>query len=149
MMALLGVASSLLLAAGLFVSAAVDTVKLLLEHFTHGPHRISSHMLAIEAVEQADTYLIATALLITGFGLYELFVAPLRVPAALSARTLDDLKRKLLGVTVVVLAVDFLADAAEWEGQTDLLHEALAYGVIILAIAVFELVHALQARKHS
>lgn len=56
---------------------------------------------------------------------------------ALGCFDFDDLKSKLLGVVVVVLGVQFLAQVLSWDGKTDLLSFGAAVAVVILALAFF------------
>lgn len=44
----------------------------------------------------------------------------IQLPDWLEIHTLDDLKDKLIGVIVVVLAVLFLGQIVAWDGQRDL-----------------------------
>jgi uncharacterized membrane protein YqhA len=55
-----------------------------------------------------DAILLGTVLLVIGYGLYELFIdAELDVPLWLRVDDLDDLKSKLIGVVVAIIAVVF------------------------------------------
>ncbi len=71
--------------------------------------------LAIESVQLADYFLIATALYIVAVELYELFVGELTLPPHpnwLRVTSIDALKDRLIGVIITVLAVTLLAVAA-------------------------------------
>ncbi|NTU98251.1 MAG: YqhA family protein, partial [Chlorobiaceae bacterium] len=62
--------------------------------------------LALGFIENADIFLIGTVLYIMSLGLYELFIDDsIALPEWLVIHTLDDLKDKLIGVIVVVMAV--------------------------------------------
>ena len=63
----------------------------------------------VEVLTAVDAILLGTVLLVIGYGLYELFIdAEIEVPLWLRVRDLDDLKSKLIGVVVAILAVVFV-----------------------------------------
>ncbi|NCX36586.1 MAG: YqhA family protein, partial [Actinobacteria bacterium] len=63
----------------------------------------------VEVLTAVDAILLGTVLLVIGYGLYELFIdAEIEVPQWLRVRDLDDLKSKLIGVVVAILAVVFV-----------------------------------------
>ena len=67
-----------------------------------------------------DTLLLATVLLVIGYGLYELFVdSEVQLPPWLEIRDLDDLKNKLIGVVVAIIAVVFLGQLVDnnWSNE--------------------------------
>ena len=83
--------------------------------------------LALEFIEIVDLFLLGTVMLMIALGLYELFIdADLQLPDWLQIRTFDDLKHKLIGVVIVVLAVLFLGHGVAWDGQRDLLRLEVA-----------------------
>ena len=47
---------------------------------------------------------------------------------------LDDLKGKLIGVIIVLLAVTFLGDVVTWDGSQSILWLGLATGLVLLAL---------------
>ena len=68
----------------------------------------------VSVLTAVDTLLLATVLLVIGYGLYELFVdETVELPAWLQIHSLDDLKGKLIGVVVAVIAVVFLGELVE------------------------------------
>lgn len=96
-------------------------------------------VLAVEAIHLADYFLIATALYIVAVGLYELFIGEVNLPGRLGwlkVRNLDELKDRLIGVVVTVLAVTFLGIAAEWTGDA-VLPFGMALAAMIVALGVF------------
>ena len=63
----------------------------------------------VEVLTAVDAILLGTVLLVIGYGLYELFIdADLEVPQWLRVYDLDDLKSKLIGVVVAIIAVVFV-----------------------------------------
>ncbi len=59
----------------------------------------------IDLLGVIDLYLLATVQLIVVLGLYELFVGDLDLPDWLEAKSLDDLKKPLIDMLVVCVAV--------------------------------------------
>lgn len=94
--------------------------------------------LILAAIELVDLFLLATVLYVIAVGLYELFVDDqLPLPPWLEIHTLDDLKDKLIGVVVVVMAVLFLGQLISWDGQRDLLGVGGGIALVIAALAYF------------
>ena len=94
--------------------------------------------LILAAIELVDLFLLATVLYVIAIGLYELFVDDqLPLPKWLEIHTLDDLKDKLIGVVVVVMAVLFLGQLISWDGQRDLLGVGGGIALVIAALAYF------------
>lgn len=85
-----------------------------------------------------DTLLLATVLLVIGYGLYELFVdSSVRLPAWLEIRSLDDLKAKLIGVVVAVIAVVFLGYLVDAKDANDVMLIGIGAGVVVVGLAAF------------
>jgi len=57
------------------------------------------------------TFLIGTVLYITAVGFYQLFIQEIQFPGWLRIDSTEELETNLIGVTVVVLAVNFMAIA--------------------------------------
>ncbi|WP_041463873.1 YqhA family protein [Pelodictyon luteolum] len=94
--------------------------------------------LVLGFIENADLFLVATALYIMALGLYELFIDDtVPMPEWLQIHTLDDLKDKLVGVIVVVMAVLFLGHAVTWHGESTILYLGGAIGAVIASLALF------------
>ncbi len=148
----LGVFSSILVSLFLFIAVTVRTVTLLIEEVPRlglGTED-ATKTLVVAAIEQADTVLIAAALLIIGIGLYELFIGQIEnVPHWLEVKTLDDLKEKLISLIVAVLAVNFFIYVSEWDGQSDILSLGLAIGAVVLSLASFNLIKAATKGKED
>lgn len=62
----------------------------------------------VQIVEYVHTFLIGTVLYITAVGLYQLFVNEIKFPGWLKIDSTEELETNLIGVTVVVLAVNFM-----------------------------------------
>ena len=54
-------------------------------------------------------FLVGTVLFITSLGIYELFIQPLPLPPWLKTHNIEELELNLVGLTIVVLAVNFLS----------------------------------------
>ncbi len=85
-----------------------------------------------------DTLLLATVLLVIGYGLYELFVdSEITLPKWLVTNNLDDLKNKLIGVVVTIIAVVFLGQLVDNQSGMDVLLAGAGSGALILGLAAF------------
>lgn len=85
-----------------------------------------------------DTLLLATVLLVIGYGLYELFVdSGVRLPPWLEIRSLDDLKAKLIGVVVAIIAVVFLGVLVHSTDPNDVMLIGIGAGAVVIGLAAF------------
>jgi uncharacterized membrane protein YqhA len=85
-----------------------------------------------------DTLLLATVLLVIGYGLYELFVdSSVRLPPWLAIRSLDDLKAKLIGVVVAIIAVVFLGVLVDSTDANDVMLIGVGAGAVVIGLAAF------------
>lgn len=134
---ILGTIASLALSLTLFVVILGRGVVVIAE----APAAVASvkalKLLVVDCIELADLTLLAVALYIVGLGLFELFIAPVRMPDWLLITSLDDLKSKLINIVVVALGVSFFGQVVTWDGVTNLLPLGVAVGIVILALAAF------------
>jgi uncharacterized membrane protein YqhA len=93
--------------------------------------------ITIALVEIVDVFLIATTLLVFSLGIYELVVGDLPLPDWMQIHNLHDLKAKLGGLLVLVMAVKFLEKLAEWQDGLETLFFALAIGVVAAVLIAF------------
>lgn len=85
-----------------------------------------------------DTLLLATVLLVIGYGLYELFVdSSVKLPPWLEIRSLDDLKAKLIGVVVAIIAVVFLGVLVDAKDPNDVMLIGIGAGAVVIGLAAF------------
>lgn len=136
---LIAVAGSMLGSVALILYGGAEAVMTIV-HFIEAPAIDSkgAKVLALAFIEIIDLFLLGTVFLIISLGLYSLFIdKDLRLPSWLVIQTLDDLKSKLLGVVVVVMAVLFLGQVVSWDGQRDLLGFGVAIGAVIIALTWF------------
>ncbi|OWY21897.1 hypothetical protein C7N43_16895 [Sphingobacteriales bacterium UPWRP_1] len=94
--------------------------------------------LVVALIEAIDVYLLATVFYIIALGLFELFVDNrLDLPDWLEINNLDDLKKKLIGVLVLVLGVLFLGQVAQWDGERNLMGLGVGIAGVITALTFF------------
>lgn len=118
-------------------------VELLLDAFGFAKEAVEpgEGVIIFEVVEHVHIFLIGTVLYITAVGLYQLFIHEIPFPEWLKIDNTEELETNLIGVTVVVLAVNFMG--AVFVGGTDNL---LQYGAgIALPIAALGLFVSLRA----
>jgi uncharacterized membrane protein YqhA len=113
-----------------FAEAADDVAHLELD--SAGVKKVS-----VEVISLVDLFLLGTVLYVVAVGLYQLFVDPhLPTPRWLKITDLDDLKERLLGTVVVLLAVSFLGYVVTWDGTFNVLGVGAAIGVVLVAMAL-------------
>jgi uncharacterized membrane protein YqhA len=93
--------------------------------------------ITIALVEIVDAFLIATMLLVFSLGIFELTIGDLPLPDWMEIHNLHDLKAKLSGLLVLVMAVKFLEKLAEWQNGLETLFFALAIGVVAAVLIAF------------
>ena len=92
----------------------------------------------VEVLTAVDAILLGTVLLVIGYGLYELFVdADIEVPAWLQVRDLDDLKSKLIGVVVAIIAVVFVGIFVDAKRGADVISYGVGAGALVVGLAIF------------
>jgi len=94
----------------------------------------------VDVLASIDAILLGTVLLVIGFGLYELFVdTNITVPDWLEINNLDDLKAKLIGVIVAIIAVIFVGELVDAESANDVMYYGIGSGAVVIALAAFSL----------
>jgi uncharacterized membrane protein YqhA len=93
--------------------------------------------ISIALIEIVDSFLIATTLLVFGLGIYELVISELPLPDWMRIHNLHDLKAKLGGLLVLVMAVKFLEKLVEWKDGLQTLFFALAIAVVAAVMIAF------------
>jgi uncharacterized membrane protein YqhA len=85
-----------------------------------------------------DAILLGTVLLVIGYGLYELFIdTEIEVPLWLRVEDLDDLKSKLIGVVVAILAVVFVGVFVDSNRSDDVISYGVGAGALVVGLAFF------------
>jgi len=93
--------------------------------------------ISVEIISLVDLFLLGTVLFVVAIGLYQLFVDPrLPTPRWLIIADLDDLKERLLGTVIVLLAVSFLGYVVTWDGTFNLLGVGAAIGAVLVALSL-------------
>ena len=94
----------------------------------------------VDVLTAVDAILLGTVLLVIGYGLYELFVdTRLEVPTWLQVRSLDDLKSKLIGVVVAIIAVVFVGVLVDTNRDADVVSYGVGAGALVAGLALFAL----------
>jgi uncharacterized membrane protein YqhA len=138
-------------AAAFFIFGGISLIRLLVESTAEYLGIIDVHHgeeipFIIEVVEYVHTFLIGTVLYITSIGFYQLFIAEIEFPGWLEIHNTDDLETNLIGVTVVVLAVNFLSVIYTGENR-DLVAQGAGIALPIGALALFIAARAWAARQ--
>ena len=90
----------------------------------------------VEIVEYVHRFLIGTVLYITAVGLYQLFIHRIQFPSWLRIDSTEELETNLIGVTVVVLAVNFMG-VVFTSDSSQLLEYGAGIALPIAALALF------------
>jgi uncharacterized membrane protein YqhA len=92
----------------------------------------------VQVLTAVDAILLGTVLLVIGYGLYELFVdTDVELPKWLQVRDLDDLKSKLIGVVVAIIAVIFVGILVDANRAADVISYGVGSGALVLGLAFF------------
>jgi len=129
-------------AAFFFIFGGFSLIRLLINlalipfGYGHAAEELSQGLIIFEVVEYVHTFLVGTVLYITAVGLFQLFIKEIEFPGWLKIESTDELETNLIGVTVVVLAVNFMG--AIFAGKTDnLLQYGAGIALPIAALGVF------------
>ena len=103
---------------------------------------ISNELTLIESIVDVltaiDAILLGTVLLVIGYGIYELFIdAEIDVPTWLRVDDLDDLKSKLIGVVVAIIAVVFVGIFVDSNRADDVISYGVGAGALVVGLAIF------------
>lgn len=92
----------------------------------------------VDVLTAIDAILLGTVLLVIGYGLFELFIdTDIDVPAWLRVNNLDDLKSKLIGVVVAIIAVVFVGVFVDANRSGDVISYGVGAGALVLGLAIF------------
>lgn len=135
---IIAVLGAFLAATIVLLYGGLTVIGIIIEVFAHHLFTIDgAKHLAIECIEIIDLFLLGAILYIVALGLYDLFIDEhLSMPPWLEIHTLDDLKNKLIGVVIVLLAVTFLGDVVNWDGGTSILSLGIAVGLVLLVLSL-------------
>ena len=126
-----------------FIFGGIGLIRLLVELLiaalgggAHGEAEADVTLVIVEVVEFVHTFLVGTVLYITAVGLYQLFIQEIKFPDWLKIDSTEELETNLIGVTVVVLAVNFMG-AVFVGGTEDLLQYGAGIALPIAALGLF------------
>ena len=92
----------------------------------------------VNVLTAVDAILLGTVLLVIGYGLYELFVdTQIEVPVWLEINDLDDLKSKLIGVVVAIIAVVFVGVFVDANRASEVVSYGVGAGALVAGLALF------------
>ena len=92
----------------------------------------------VDVLTAIDAILLGTVLLVIGYGLYELFIdADIEVPDWLRVNNLDDLKSKLIGVVVAIIAVVYVGVFVDANRSSDVISYGVGAGALVAGLAIF------------
>lgn len=135
---ILPVIATTVAALALMVWGFIDTIHFVRELLFPTAESLTRDEALLRAIEIVDMFLLATVVQVVSLGLYQLyFRQDLQLPKWLKIDTLDDLKSKLVGVSITVLAVYFLGKAITWNAGIDILYLGGAAAVVIVALTYF------------
>ncbi len=127
-----------------FIFGGIGLIRLLFELIAGGLSQgeeimtLDSGTIIFEVVEYVHTFLVGTVLYITAMGLFQLFIREVDFPNWLKIDSTEELETNLVGVTVVVLAVNFMGTIFTGGGETEnLFNYGLAIAFPIAALGVF------------
>jgi uncharacterized membrane protein YqhA len=103
---------------------------------SHAPAAEGENLIIFQVVEYVHTFLIGTVLYITAVGLYQLFVHEIPFPRWLRIDSTEELETNLIGVTVVVLAVNFMGEVLV-RGTDSLMQYGAGIALPIGALGLF------------
>lgn len=138
----LAVFATFLSAVLLLLGSAIAAVRLVWNEVTGGGldnftvHHVDH--LAVQVVQLTDSILLGTVLYIISLSLYQLFIDDsIPVPKWMRVHDLMELKRDLISVTVVLLAVTFLGEVVDRSTDDNVLPLGIAIATVIVALALF------------
>ena len=127
-------------AAVMFVFGGIGLIRFLVETIRAIFGLVEAHgdanTFVVEVVEHVHLFLIGTVLYITAIGFYQLFINEIEFHGWLKIETTEDLETSLIGVTVVVLAVNFLS-VVFGGNSVDLLEQGAGIALPIAALGLF------------
>ena len=129
--ALIGIFTLVILAIACFAWGALraaEAIMLIVMSLGRDPE------IAVALIAVVDVFLIATVLYVVGVSLYEMFIGDLNLPEWMVAHNLYELKSKLGGVIILVMALKFLEKLVDWKAAQDTLYFAVAIAVVSAAL---------------
>jgi uncharacterized membrane protein YqhA len=127
--------ASILGALLLMFQGSIEMVRVVIDVISNGS---KLKLTTVEILTAVDGILLGTVLLVIGYGLYELFIDDdLEVPPWLEVHDLDDLKSKLIGVIVAIVAVIFVGIFVDTNRADDVIAYGVGAGALVVGLAFF------------
>ncbi|MBU6353219.1 MAG: YqhA family protein [Actinomycetales bacterium] len=119
----------------LMAQGSIEIISVVIKTFTEEE---SLKMTIVDVLTAVDAILLGTVLLVIGYGLYELFIdADIDVPLWLRVSDLDDLKSKLIGVVVAIIAVVFVGVFVDANRASEVIAYGSGAGALVAGLALF------------
>ena len=119
----------------LMIQGSVEMIRTIINAAVNGT---KLKLTIVEVLTAVDAILLGTVLLVIGYGLYELFIdEDLEVPVWLQVHDLDDLKSKLIGVVVALIAVIFVGVFVDTNRAEDVISFGVGAGALVTGLALF------------
>jgi uncharacterized membrane protein YqhA len=125
-----------------FVFGGIALIRILLEYtlallgLASNAAPVDEHAIIIDVVNSVHTFLVGTVFYLTGIGLFQLFIEEVDVPKWMKIENTEDLETNLVGMTVVVLAVNFMGEVFTNETQ-EWFAKGVGIALPIAALGVF------------
>ena len=127
--------ASILGALLLMVQGSIEMIQVIIDAALNGT---KLKITIVDVLTAVDAILLGTVLLVIGYGLYELFIdEDLNVPVWLQVHDLDDLKSKLIGVVVAIIAVIFVGVFVDANRSKDVIAFGVGAGALVTGLAIF------------
>ena len=123
-------------AAAMFVFGGLGLIGFVIDSVKAGMTREGHGLAIFDLLEYVHQFLIGTVLYITAMGLFQLFIEDVPVPHWMKTESAEDLETNLIGVTVVVLAIEFLGFVLSGK-EGNLLEYGAGIALPIAALALF------------
>ena len=104
-------------------------------------------LIFVAVLEAMDGYLLAVVQMIVVFGLHELFIGDLDLPSWLEARSLEDLKKPIIDILVVFVAIKGIEQLLVAAEPVDALYSVGAVALLIVSLTAFRALTAQRGPK--
>jgi uncharacterized membrane protein YqhA len=120
----------------LFIRGGIDLVNLLVEMIVGIEKTGAKGSIIVGVVDIVHFFLIGTILFLTSLGFYQLFFQVLPLPEWLKMNNIGEMELSLVGLTIVVLGVNFLSVIFEQQ-ELNLAVYGVGYSLPIVALSYF------------
>lgn len=134
----LAVLASLVGAVAILIYGAILTLHIIGTMFLEEAFTVeASKEVALGFIEVVDLLFLGVVMYITALGLYRLFInQTIHLPSWLKIEEFEELKVILVGVVIVLLAVNFTGQVVDWQGTSEILALGLSVSLVIAAIGL-------------